>query len=46
MVFIDENKTQTPFDYDTFALEELPVNLVIDRALLDSVQESDPAVIM
>lgn len=46
VVFINENKTDTPFDYDTFALEELFENLVLDRTLLDSVQESDPAVIM
>ena len=46
VVFLDENKKQTPFDFDTFALEELFVNLVIDRTLLDDVQESDPAVIM
>lgn len=46
VVFIDENRLPTAFEFDTYRLEELNDNLVLDRQLLDIVQEDDPAVIM
>lgn len=46
VVFIDENKLPTAFEFDTYRLEKLAIDQQLDRKLLDIVQEDDPAVIM